>query len=338
MRPWLTLTLLLVVGPAGAGTVQEVVTDVWVHDVPGAPGGGFWDPAAEHLLSTFTNPASVYPDVMVCARPARVATPHCTKICWDLKGDSHGDGKNPSTECQQPLHVPLVPDDPRVVLEVLEMDHDGDGVRVHAIIARNVVVSDPSHCTEDRPCRWTSPQGALVLSFSTQVRGVLGTPGPSSPAPPPTQGGGSSLTSSPLWQHAVNGARKAGKAAGDAAENAARQYAQGKDPTAPARDVTQHSLAATQAAINSCVSAIAAGNATFSARMPLCVNQSGKDFEVCVTQKVLGDDPSAVYQAANCSRQFQDEGNQLGKSAVYVWLKGQVCGIGQWIGLGVCRQ
>jgi hypothetical protein len=336
MRPWLALTILtLLAGPVGAQTLQESVTAVWVHDVPGPPQGDFWDPVVEHLLSTFTNPASIYPDVMICARPLKVATPQCSSICWDLKGDSHGNGQ-PSTECRQSLHVPLVPNDPRMLLEVLEMDRDGDRARVHAIIARNVVVSDPSRCTEDQPCRWNSSKGALALSFRTQVRGVLGRPPAGSPSTAPTQSSGSAapLTSSPLWQHAVNGARKAE----EGAKQLAQQYSDSKNPTAFSRDTTQRSSAATQAAINSCLSAIAHADETLRARMPLCANRSGEDFEACMNQKVLSGDADALGKGTLCSRHFQDEANQLGQSAAYVWVKGQVCGIGQWIGLKVCQQ
>ena len=336
MRPWLALTLLLVAGPVGAQTLQEVVTAVWVHDVPGPPQGDFWDPAAEHLLSTFTNPASVYPDVMICARPARIAAPRCSSICWDLKGDSHGDGKNPSTECRRSLHVPLVQNDPRMVLEVLEMDHDGDRARVHAIIARNVPVSDPSQCTDDHPCRWISSQGALVLSFSTQVHGVLGTPAPNAPSVTPIRNGGSGapFTSSPLWQHAVSGAN----AAAAAARKAARQYAESKDPTAFSRETTQRATAATQAQINICLSAIAHNDDTLRARMPACAGLSGIPFEQCMYSKVLFDNNTALTQGYACSRQYRQEVDTLGKAGAYLWLKGQVCGIGQWIGLRVCQQ
>ncbi|HZT01646.1 MAG TPA: hypothetical protein VFA39_05205 [Steroidobacteraceae bacterium] len=329
MRPWLALTLLLGAGPLHAQTLQKVVTHVWVHDVPGPPEGQFWDSAAGHLLSTFTNPTSVYPDVMVCARPAKVAAPHCSKVCWDLKGDTHGDGKHPSTECQQPLHVPLVPNDPRMVLEVLEMDHDGAGARVHAIIARNILVNDPSQCTDDQPCKWRSPQGALVLSFSTQVHGVLGTPPPaSSPGAAPPQAGSASSAAGPsLWQQAQDGARKL-----------ADRYAQSKDPTASSRETVQRAAALTQASINSCLSAIAHSDDTLRARMPACVNLSGKGFEGCMYSKVFYDDNTALTQAYACSRQYQGQVDTLGRAAAYVWLKGQVCGIGQWIGLRVCQQ
>lgn len=328
MRPWLALTLLLVAGPVDAQTLQRVVTDVWVHDVPGPPQGQFWDSVGEHLLSTFTNPASVYPDVMICARPAKYAAPHCSKICWDLKGDTHGDGKHRSTECQQPLHVPLVPGDPRMVLEVLEMDHDEAGARVHAIIARNIVVDDPSRCTDDQPCRWSSPQGALVLSFSSQVHGVLGTPPPpSSPTAAPPGGGSAAPAGPSLWQRAQEGAKKV-----------ADRYAQSKDPTASTREATDRAVAATQAAINSCLSAIAHSDDTLRSRMPVCANLSGKPFEQCMYSKVLYDDNTALTQAYACSRQYQGEVDTLGRAAAYVWLKGQVCGIGQWIGLKVCQQ
>jgi len=333
MRPWLALTLLLAAGPVEAQTLQQVVTHVWVHDVPGPPQGDFWDPAAEHLLSTFTNPASVYPDVMVCARPATVAAPHCSTVCWDLKGDSHGDGKHRSTECRPSLHVSLVPGDPRMVLEVLEMDHDGEGARVHAIIARNVVVNDPSRCTDDRPCKWASSQGALALSFSTQVHGVLGTPAPSPPSTAPSQNGsGTPITTSPLWHQAVNAANKA--------KEAAHQYVDSKDPTAAASssETAQRGSALTQASINSCLAAIAHGDDTLRARIPACANLSGKPFEDCMYSKVLYDNNTALTQGYACSRQYQGEVDTLGRSAAYVWLKGQVCGIGQWIGLRVCQE
>lgn len=337
MRPWLALTLLLVTAPADAQTLQEVVTDVWVHDVPGPPRGDFWDPAAEHLLSTFTNPAGVYPDVMICARPATVAAPRCTAICWDLKGDSHGDGKSPSTECRQSLRVPLVPNDPRMALEVLEMDRDGDRARVHAIIARNVVVSDPSNCTADQPCKWKSSTGSLVLSFGTQVRGVLGTPPP--PGAPSTAraqsgAGGAPLTSSPLWQHAVSAARKAG----EGIKKVAQHHAQSEDPTALARESAARASAATQAQINLCLSGIAHNDDTLRSRMPACANLSGKPFEDCMYSKVLYDNNTAVTQGYACSRQYQQQVDTLARTAAYVWLKGQVCGIGQWIGLRVCRR
>lgn len=326
MRPWLVLTVLLVAGPAGAQTLQESVTAVWVHDVPGPPQGDFWDSAVGHLFSTFTNPASVYPDVMVCARPLNVATPHCSRICWDLKGDTHGNGQ-PSAECRQSLHVSLVPNDPRMLLEVLEMDHDGEGARVHAIIARNVVVSDPSRCTDDRPCRWSSSKGALVLSFSTQVHGVLGAPSPSSPMAPAPGGGSTTPTGPSLWQRAQEGAKKV-----------AQRYAESKDPTASSRETVQRASAITQTSINSCLMTIAHNDDTLRTRMPACANLGGKAFEQCMYSKVLYDNDTALTQGYACSRQYQQEVDTLGRSAVYVWLKGQVCGIGQWIGLEVCQQ
>jgi len=125
MRPWLPLAFLLIAGPAGAQSLQESVTTVWVHDVPNPPQGDFWHPVAEHLLSSFTDPASIYPNVEVCARPLMRATPRCSSICWKFKGDSHGNGQ-PSTECQIALHIPLVPNDPRMLLEVIDMERIGD--------------------------------------------------------------------------------------------------------------------------------------------------------------------------------------------------------------------
>lgn len=340
MKLWLAVTLLFVAGPAGAQALQEVVTDVWVHDVPGPPQGDFWHPASEHLLSAFTNPASIYPNVMVCARPLTAATPQCSSTCWEMKGDSHGNGQ-PSTECRRPLRVRLVPNDPRLLLEIVDMDHDGDRARVHAIILRNIGVTDPSLCPHDRPCRMSFPQapnmakGTLVLSFSTETHGVLGAPPASSPSAS-TPGGGSAAPSagSALWQHAVDDARKAG----DAAKKAAQRYAASKDPTANSREAAQRFAAATQASTNICLSGIAHGDGTFRARMPACANLSGKPFENCMYSKVLYDNPVATTQGYSCSRQYQDEVDTLAKAGAYVWVKSKVCGIGQWVGLKVCQQ
>ena len=110
MKQWLALAGLLFVTAAHGQGLQESVTAVWVHDVPGPPQGDFWHPAAEHILRSFTDPASIYPNVEVCARPLTLATPHCTSVCWEFKGDSHGDGQ-PSTECQRPQRARLAPND-----------------------------------------------------------------------------------------------------------------------------------------------------------------------------------------------------------------------------------
>ena len=216
MRPWLVLTLLLACAPAGAQVLQESVTEVWVHDVPGPPQGDFWHPVAGHILSSFMDPASIYPNVEVCARPLTVATPHCARICWEFKGDSHGNGQ-PSTECQRPLRVRLVPSDPRMLLEVIDMEHVGDRAQVHAVIARNIVVPDPSHCSDDHPCKLKLPQGyntargTLALSFRTQVHGVLGaSPPPSLPtAALASAGSAAPVSATPTWQPALDWARRA---------------------------------------------------------------------------------------------------------------------------------
>jgi hypothetical protein len=54
MRRCLALLAFLVIAPAGAQSLQESVTGVWVHDVPGPPQGDFWHPVTEHLLGAFT--------------------------------------------------------------------------------------------------------------------------------------------------------------------------------------------------------------------------------------------------------------------------------------------
>jgi len=334
MRPWLLLAFLLITAPADAQRLRESVTAVWVHDVPGPPTGDFWHPAVEHLLSSFTDPASIYPNVEVCARPLRVETPSCTRICWEFKGDSHGDGKHPSTECQRALSVRLLPDDPRMLLEVIDMEHIGSGAQVHAVIARNIVVPDPAHCTDDSPCRLTLPQGintargTLALSFGTQTRGVLGASPPPFVPPAPAAGSGSAPPQSgtPALQQAADWARKA-----------AKRWARSKDPTANARETADRAAAASQADINRCLAAIADSDGTLRGRMPACANTSGKAFEDCMYKSVLYDDNVAVSEGYSCSRHYQDEVDTLAKAGAYVWLKSKVCGIGQWLGLKACQ-
>lgn len=332
MRPWLLVTLLLVSVPAGAQTLQESVTEVWVHDVPGPPQGDFWHPVVEHLLSAFTDPASIYPNVEVCARPLTVATPHCTSVCWEFKGDSHGKAGQSSTECQRPLRVRLVPNDPRMLLEVIDMERVGDRAQVHTIMVRNIVVPDPSHCSNEHPCRLNLPQGyntargTLALSFSTQVHGVLGaSPSPSSPAT--TSNGGSATPAS---------GKSAAQQALDLAKKLGKKWAQSKDPTANARETAQRAAADTQAKINSCLAGIAHSYDALRQRMPACANSTGKAFEQCMYKSVLYDDNVALTQGYSCSRQYQDQVDTLAKTGLSVWLKGKVCRIGLWIGLNGC--
>jgi hypothetical protein len=149
---------------------EETVTEVWVHDVPGPPEGDFWDPVSQHLLSVFTNPASVYPDVMVCARPLAGGKPTCTRVCWDLQGDTKLGGKLRSQECRLPLRVRLPAANHGMQLEVLEMDEVGGRPQVHATIARNIAVTDPLTCPHEKPCEMKLAKGSLVLSFGTQHR------------------------------------------------------------------------------------------------------------------------------------------------------------------------
>jgi hypothetical protein len=332
MRAWPLLAFLLITGPAYAQRTREVVTHVWVHDVPGPPQGDFWHPAVEHLLSSFTDPASIYPNVEVCARPLRVETPSCTRICWEFKGDSHGDGKHPSTECQPGLRVRLLPDDPRMLLEVIDMEHIGSGARVHAVIARNIVVPDPSHCTDDNPCRLTLPQGintargTLSLSFGTELHGVLGAPPPPpSPVAPASGGTSAAPASGPsAWQQAVNWAK-----------TQANKWAQGKDPTANTRETVDRATAQLQAKLNACLLDVARNNG-LRARISACANTSGKAFEECMYTLVLYDNEVALTQGYACSRQYQDQIDTFAQTGLKVWLKSKICGFGQWIGLNGC--
>lgn len=339
MRPWIFLMLLLAAAPAGAQTLEESVTTVWVHDVPGPPQGDFWHPVTANLLSMFSRPGSIYPNVMVCARPLTVATPHCSSICWEMKGDSHGNGQT-STECQRPLRVRLVAGDPRMLLEVLDMERVGDRASVHAIIARNIVVPDPSRCPNDRPCKLALPQGenrargTLAVSFGTQLHGVLGaSPAPYVPAAPTAGGGAAPASGAPAWQQALE----------DRAKHIATQWAQSKDPTGGPRELGDRFAATTQAQINACLAGIPRardqenGNDTLRSRMPVCANKGGRDFADCIETQVLYDDPVAVTQGYACWRHYQEQADTLGKTGVYVWLKGQICRFGMWVGLGMCQ-
>jgi len=333
MRPWLLLAFLLITGPAAAQGFRESVTHVWVHDVPGPPQGDFWHPAVEHLLSSFTDPASIYPNVEVCARPLRVETPSCTRICWEFKGDSHGNGQ-PSTECQRDLSVRLLPNDPRMLLEVIDMEHIGSGARAHAIIARNIEVPDPSHCTDDHPCRLTLPQGVntargtLALSFSTELHGVLGAapppPAPAARAPASGGTGAASGSGAAAWQKLVNWVK-----------TQANKWVQGKDPTANTRETVDRATAELQAKRNACLVDVARNNGLRS-RISACANTSGRVFEECMYTLVLYDNDMALTQGYACSRRYQDQIDTFARTGVSVWLKSKICGIGQWIGLNGC--
>lgn len=332
MKPWLALAGLFFIGAAQAQSLQEVVKAVWVHDVPGPPQGDFWHPVTEHLLSAFTDPASIYPNVELCARPFRVATPHCTAVCWEFKGDSHGDGKHASTECQRALHVGLIPGDPRMVLEIIDMERAGDRAVAHAMIARNIEVPDPSHCSDERPCKLSLPQGyntargTLSLSFSTEVHGVLGASSPpASPAPAPAGGSAAPGSGTPLFPAVTNWAR-----------NRWNKWAQSKDPTANTREAVAAADAATQAKINACMAAVAHSYDSLRQRMPACAKATGPTFERCVETRVLYDDNVALTQGYSCRRQYQDEIDTLGKAGLAVWLKSKICRIGQWVGLKGC--
>lgn len=136
-------------------------------------------------------------------------------------------------------------------------------------------------------------------------------------------------------------AQMAGNAATHAANSAPGiidRWAQSKDPTATPREIVQRASAATQEKINECLRDIAHGSEVFRSRMPACANSSGNALEQCIYHRVLYDDEAALAQAYGCSRHYQDEVDTLGKTSLYVLLKSQICGIGQWVGLEVCRQ
>lgn len=167
------------VSGAGSQVTQELVTEVWVHDVPGPPTGDFWDPVIGNPLGMFSGSgfAGVYPDVMVCARPLGGGARSCTSVCWNMQGDTKLGGKLRSEECRRVLRVALPQTDRRLEVDVLEMDKIGYQLRQHALIA-HIGVQDPAGCPHDRPCEQVGPKGTLALSFSIQSGG------PSTPAQP----------------------------------------------------------------------------------------------------------------------------------------------------------
>ncbi len=311
--------------------MQEVVTEVWVHDVPGPPQGEFWDSVAGNLFSTLSHPGGIYPDVMVCARPISGGKPTCTDVCWDMQGDTHLGHQ--SEECRRPLRLQLPPNDPRIQFEVLEMNMSGDRVNVHAIIAPDVRVADPGKCPHDQPCRTDTPKGPLVFSFSTQVRGVLGTlptptpPTPSAtPAPPAASSPGSPAAAAPFWQPAV-----------DLAKRLLTKWAQSKDPTADAGEVAQRSAEAIQRDVNLCLAQVAHPDDTLRSRMPRCAALTGKPFEDCMFSQVLSDNDTALTAGYACKKHYQSQVTTIGKTSVYVWMKGKICGVGQWLGINACK-
>jgi hypothetical protein len=152
----------------------EVVTDVWVHDVPGPPQGDFWDSVTGNLFSMLGNAGAIYPDIELCARPVRGGTPQCIDVCWDVQGDTKMGRRLASEECQRPLRVTLPPNDSRLQITVVEVDRSGSGAQVHGVIAKNIVIDDPAKCRHDRPCEFGSAKGTLSLSFGTELQGTAG--------------------------------------------------------------------------------------------------------------------------------------------------------------------
>ena len=177
---------------ASRATAQEIVTEVWVHDVPDPPDRDFWDSVLGNLFSAVTNPASIYPDVVVCARAPSGATRTCTQpVCWDLQGDTKRGGAGKSTECRRKLRLTLPARDTRLIVQVLEMDDDVGTQRLHEIIG-GMEIADPAACTDAKPCVKATARGMLAVSFSTTS--TLGPPAPATATPPRPQG---SCTPSP---------------------------------------------------------------------------------------------------------------------------------------------
>jgi hypothetical protein len=142
---------------------QEVVTQVWLHDVPGPPSGDFWHPS--EALNVF-NLRGVYPNVILCARPLQGGSSTCAAVCMSFQGDTKLGGKLKSNECQRPLHLVLPANDRRLAVEVSDMNSVLGQLRFHALIAR-FGVTDPSTCPDTKPCEMAMPKGTLALSFTT---------------------------------------------------------------------------------------------------------------------------------------------------------------------------
>jgi hypothetical protein len=64
------------------------------------------------------NLRSVYPNVVVCARPFLGGGSSCASVCMSFEGDTKLGGKLKSTECKRPLHVVLPATDRRMQVVV----------------------------------------------------------------------------------------------------------------------------------------------------------------------------------------------------------------------------
>lgn len=193
----LTCTLCSIGGRSvsSQAATPQIVTEVWVHDVPGPPQGDSWDSALSSVVGLLAGQAGIYPDVMVCASPFSGGARSCASVCWDLQGDATLGGRQRSTQCRQPIRVSLAAGDPRLQIEVFEIDGNPASPRTRAAIARGDV-ANPSSCPHDRPCEMSTPQGPVVLSFSTQTAAA-----PAPPRPPARrQAGADCEPPSPTWE------------------------------------------------------------------------------------------------------------------------------------------
>jgi hypothetical protein len=172
---WLLVAVSTPAGVASSQGAGEVVTEVWLHDVPGPPTGDFWHPAG--ALNVF-NLRSVYPNVVVCARPFLGGSSSCAPVCMSFEGDTKLGGKLKSTECKRPLHLVLPATDQRMQIQVYDMNNVPGQLRIHAVMAR-VGVTDPATCPDAKPCEMPMQKGSLVLSFAT----ASGTSAPAAAAP-----------------------------------------------------------------------------------------------------------------------------------------------------------
>ena len=178
----LSTATLLAQDPPGSVAMTVRVRGVSIFDVPGPPQGDFWDPVMTNVFGLFAGRAGMYPDVVVCARPPRTgAIRTCALVCPDVQ-NATGRGTPDQPVCRQSLALNLPAGDPRMLVDVVEVNDEGQQPRV---IARDLRVADPTKCPEAQPCRFEISQGKgpLVLGFSSETAGRLAVPLPRTPTP-----------------------------------------------------------------------------------------------------------------------------------------------------------
>ena len=314
-HPALPLILLpLLVHAAQAQMAAHVVVeDIWIHDVPGPPQGDFWDPIIANLFSVLANAGTIYPDVKTCAKSSAGATT-CAELCPDFQGDAKR-APTPSEECRRPFELALPPNDPQLLLQLIEVDPNQQRVII------TLTVKNPERCLHDQPCRIDTPKGPLVVSFGTVVQGTAGVLAPPvaqvpAPAEPETN---LKEVAATAWEWTKDKSGKVWK-----------WFTDYNDPTGDARETAERAAKASQMQVNQCLATVAHDHGLGS-RMPLCAQSKGKEFEECVFNSVLSESADAIGAGISCRgfAQAQRDIDNVGKSAAHVWL----C---NWWGVNVC--